>query len=205
VTLLAERLPSIAAPPISATGYELSKRGVIFHRGLSLEEYEALGRRIAVVANATAWQLGDWLVAGTGRYEEAGETYRRLHELTGRSFDTIRTWLKVSLAYSHTERGLVPWTLYREALRLPAKERVDHLRIAATNEWTSVGFASFVAKRLDSDRDPLEPSAEAVRDTRPTRRGGARQRVVSCPHCGGTFAVPPRTTTASTLTRRTAS
>lgn len=192
MTLLAERLPSLAAGgPIDARGYELTKTGIVFHRSLNDVEHETLGRRVAVVANATPWQLGDWLVASTGRYVEAGSAYERLHELTGRSFDTIRTYLRVALAYSHDERGLVSWTFYRDALRLPATDRMPHLRIAAQNRWTLTEFGAFIATRLDSSQSSsTDVAAAATRLTTARRVGrpyGAQH--VQCPHCRHIFPV----------------
>jgi hypothetical protein len=188
--LLAESMPSLAGPAgIQQKPYELTKIGVIFNRSISIDEYEQLIRRIAVVANATPWQIGDWLVAGTGRYEEAGVTYQRVHELTGRSYETIKQYLQVSLSFDHSERSLAPWTFYRAALRLPARDRLQHLTVAQQNRWTSAEFVEFINHRLagDVEAGPIKPDADGL--IKPVGRGkgyrGPRQ--VTCPFCQRQF------------------
>lgn len=188
-----ERALEAARAPRAAVGYELTKTGIVFHRVITDREHEALGRRIAVVANATPWQFGDWLVAGTGRYEEAGSTYERVHALTGRSVETIGQWLKVALAYSHEERGLVPWTLYREALRLPAKERLRALEVARANRWSRTDLVGFIQTRfgLAGERQAASVEAAGAPQTRhigPGRVGRpAGMTRVRCPHCSEVF------------------
>lgn len=186
--LLAESLPSLAGPEVIQKPYELTKTGVVFNRSLSDDEYDGLIRRIAVVANATPWQIGDWLVAGTGRFDEAGVTYQRVHELTGRSYDTIKQYLHVSLSFSHEERGIVPWTFYRASLRLPAGERGHSLAVARSNGWTSSEFVEFIGRRLSGEAVDglINPAVGGLI----TPGGGARRgetRKVTCPFCQRTF------------------
>lgn len=177
-------------------GFELTRTGIVFHRTLSDPEYDALGIRIARMANATAWAIGDWLLAGTGRGPE-GHSYDRAHELTGRSYDSLSQYLRLSAAFSHDERELVPWSLYREAMRLPVKERLGALALAQRNGWNRNGLIDFINTRLD-ERNALNTGAHES-DSRVKkvgrklwRKATVPKRDVRCPYCGKVFDVRRR-------------
>jgi hypothetical protein len=175
-------------------GYELTKTGIVFSRALSDDEHAALGRKICQIANATAWAVGDWLVSGVGRGED-GNCYAPAQELTGRSYDTLSTYSRVSASYSHQERACGPWTFYREALRLPAEERVQVLRLAQQNAWNRSGLIDYINSRMDT-RNRLETGAHdslalTKRSTsvRQWRKAMTPKRDVTCPACGHRFDV----------------
>jgi len=196
MALLAERLPSLAtATPDAAKGYELTKTGIVFHRVLADAEYEVLGRKVAGFANASRWQRGDWLIAGTGRYEDGGSAYERMRELTGCSLDTVSTYLKVAMAYAHDERGLAPWTFYKDALRLPTGERLRVLQLAAMNKWTRVDLVDFINRRLGVAGDDAVGAAADVealarrigQGPSYVRQGRPKGQSVCCPNCQHVF------------------
>jgi hypothetical protein len=93
-------------------GYQMTDTGIVFERLLTDEELDALGIRIARIANATGWAIGDWLVAGNGR-GPGGKSYDRAGQLTGKSYETLSQYARVSAAYAHGERSLAPWSMYR--------------------------------------------------------------------------------------------
>lgn len=178
---------------VSTRGYEMTKTGIVFRRALSDAEYDALGVKIAHLHNATAWAIGDWLVAGTGRGPE-GNAYGRAHDLTGRSYQSLSVYSRVSAAYVHTERGLVVWSMYREALRLPTKERVQTLRLAQGNGWNRNGLVDFINTRLDEgnaiDISAHQPDVLFKRVGRiGWHRANVPKRDVTCPACGHRFDV----------------
>jgi DNA-directed RNA polymerase subunit RPC12/RpoP len=176
-------------------GYEMTKTGIVFQRALSDAEYDALGVRIAGIANATAWAIGDWLVAGSGRGED-GSSYTRAGQLTGRSYESLSQYCRVSAAYGHPERGLAAWSFYREALRLPSKERVRALEVARDNNWNRSGLIDYINTRLgesnaldagghDSDTTLKRVGATGWRGSNKM----APKRDVKCPSCGHRFDV----------------
>lgn len=176
-------------------GYRLTAVGVVFDRALTDAEYESLGKRLAAHATATMWAIGDWLVAGTGRGPE-GNAYGLAHQLTGRSYESLSQYSRVSASYAHDERGRVPWSLYREALRLPTAERLRTLALAQQNNWNRTGLIDFINSRLDQKNSTNADGAhESGALTK--RRGGhhwrqeqsAPKRDVTCPHCGFSFDV----------------
>jgi hypothetical protein len=180
----------------SGKGYEMTTTGIVFRRSLSDDEYDALGIRLAGIANATAWAIGDWLLAGSGRGPD-GNAYARAQQLTGRSYESLSQYLRVSAAFTHNERGHGAWTIYREALRLPASERVAAMRLAQQNEWNRNGLIDYINKRLGTDN-----AIEHHRNQPPTlvKRAGkmgwrgsheqsAPKRDVCCPQCGHRFDV----------------
>lgn len=170
-------------------GYELTKTGVVFHRVLSDDEFDALGLKIARFANATAWALGDWLVAGGGRGPD-GHVYDRGHEVSGRSYASLQQYARVSEAYAHDDRALVPWSFYREALRLPTRERLDALGMAKVNNWTVVGLIDHINVRQGEMHSLLgghQKTGSLVRTGR--RVGWIQKRRVRCPKCNHAFDV----------------
>lgn len=174
-------------------GYEMTKTGIVFRRMLTDDEYDALGLRIAHIANATGWAIGDWLVAGTGRGDD-GSSYDRAAQITGRSYDSLSQYARVSAAYGHDERHHAPWTFYREALRLPSRERVDALRLCSQNSWNRSGLIDYINSRTDQ-RNAIETGArssgslEKKRGLVKWRAAKVPKRDVTCPECGHRFDV----------------
>jgi hypothetical protein len=177
-------------------GYQMTDTGIVFDRVLTDDELDALGVRIARIANATGWAIGDWLVAGNGR-GPGGKSYDRAGQLTGKSYETLSQYARVSAAYAHGERSLAPWSMYREALRLPAGNRIEVLQLARDNHWNRSGLVEYINLRLGEnnaiERGP-HSSAERVKRVASTRgwRGQnqvAPKRDVKCPSCGHRFDV----------------
>jgi hypothetical protein len=185
------------ATVVSATatvdrGYRLAAQGLEISRPLLFDEWCACGVALTHVANRTGWAIGDWLVYASGR-GDYGEYYQEARAITGRSFESLSQYARVSRTFQIGERSIaVPWSFYREALRLPAHERARTLELAQANQWTKDGLAEFI-----STRDGAAPSVAAALSDK-TARGRAshgigwnshksHHRLLQCPSCGFRF------------------
>jgi len=159
------------------------------------------------VVNRTNWAIGDWLTYGDGR-GEYGQTYVEAARITGRSFESLSQSARVSREFPIDHRGYpVPWSIYRESLRLDPGDRDHALRAAVQQRWTRDQFAHYCiegeAPELTSDAaDVLQ--AEAIRRGNPEPTRSARRphfsrmswrparktnhhRRVTCPKCHHVF------------------
>lgn len=166
-----------AAIPVEP-GYKVIADGLIITRSLSLEEWQALGARLVEVANRTTWAIGDWLVYGSGR-GDFGESYLHAQQITGRSYDTLSQASRVSVAFPLGARGYaVPWSHFREVLRLTPQDRDMALRAAEQNHWTRDALADFINSRGNGKQSKRYS---------PPRLGWERNpnhNVTQCPQCG---------------------
>jgi hypothetical protein len=175
-------------------GYEVTASGLRIDRDLTVEEWRACGAALTTAAGRIGWAIGDWLIYGAGR-GDYGEYYHDAQRITGRSFEALSQYARVSRAFAWDQRTIaLPWSFYRETLRLSAPERDRTLRLAAQNAWTRDGLAEFI-----STRDGAAPSvAVAISETR-TRKpwhgaDGAKgwkppshHTMLECPQCGCRF------------------
>lgn len=109
-------------------GYQVTPQGLAISRPLTLDEWRSCGVVLTANANRITWAIGDWLVYGAAR-GDYGEYYMDARTITGRSFESLSQYARVSTTFPADQRAIaVPWSFYREALRLPDGERQRSLR-----------------------------------------------------------------------------
>lgn len=171
-------------------GYTVGAHGLVIERPLTLDEWLTLGRSLQATANRIQWAIGDWLAYGAGR-GEYGATYEHAALVTGRSYEALGQYQRVSQAFQVEERAVpVSWSFYREALRLPACERLRTLEIAANNKWTRDDVANYIASRGNAEASPQRNAAEMMVRRVPHRtwkRRPKHHRIIGCPQCGHRF------------------
>ncbi len=185
-------LVAAALPAIADRGYKLVAQGLIITRDLTVAEWEALGRHLAEVTNRTSWALGDWLIAGKSGADERGADYGYAKVITGRSYESLSQMVRVARAFPIEQRSApLPWSFYREVLRLDVGERAHALRVAAANRWTRDDLADYITGRGAPVTATAEPRASAAaastRDNWKAWNAGKRNRnhrTVTCPSCG---------------------
>jgi hypothetical protein len=190
---------TVAAAALIERPYHLDTHGLVIDRALTSEEWCAVGDRIAAIASGTNWAIGDWLVYAAGR-GDFGEFYMEARRITGRSFESLSQYARVSQTFPLSSRAVrVPWSFYREALRLPEPDRLRSLDLAYRNSWTRDGLAEFI-----STRDGAAPSvAKALTERevsarRPLANGWHQKQtshhsLTQCPSCGFKFERKRRT------------
>ncbi|MGE0444517.1 MAG: hypothetical protein AB7P99_04760 [Vicinamibacterales bacterium] len=173
---------------VPSKGYIIGQVALEILRPLTRDEWEAIGRRLRAVASATQWAIGDWLVFGQG-CGEYGQTYQRAAEITGRSWETLSQYARVSRAYARDcRRPDVSWTIHREALRLLEADRPAALALAASKGWTRERFAGHVDKLQRRalgkySKDPDHAPARLRQRVARWRTNGPKGFTI-CPSCG---------------------
>ncbi|TDC91344.1 LmbU family transcriptional regulator [Actinomadura sp. 7K507] len=85
----------------------LDKRALTRRSGLSLPaalplgSWVDIGRQIAVIADASAWWLGDWLLYGQECYPDR---YQRAIDQTGLSYQTLRNYAWIARRFAVSRR-----------------------------------------------------------------------------------------------------
>jgi hypothetical protein len=91
---LAEVLPEAAANGCSPVALELPA-------GLPFERWQAVGRRLGDVADASTWWLADWAAYGEAAY---GDRYRQAIAVTGFGYQTLRNYAWVARRFDASRR-----------------------------------------------------------------------------------------------------
>jgi hypothetical protein len=187
---------TVTPPAPVQKGYRLERVGLLVDRILTRAEWIACGEKIAAMANATNWAIGDWLCYGNGR-DDWGGTYETAHRLTGRSFESLSQYARVSRDYPHDQRQTtVCWTVHRAAVVLPPEDRARALACAAANGWTRDDMDRFIATRetvsietFEAERAELaNVNRRKVSKWRPADQQ-AKKRRIACPNCGHQFDI----------------
>lgn len=181
---------------LPAQGYAFRPTGVVFHRDLSQAEWEGCGRKLAQIANGTVWGIGDWLVYGMGLGPKGG-TYTVAQALTGRSYDNLCQLARVSEAFPIEARSTkVPWSHYREALRLAPEDRPALLALAEESRLSRDAFSQHIEDHLAAKAGrparTVRGGTISIRERRqedrlglaPKSPGRRKNLEMRCPHCG---------------------
>ncbi len=180
---------------------------------MPFERYEAIGRFLGALGDASKWAIGDWLLFGEKVY---GESYAQAAAATGRSEGSLLDYLRVAMRVARRRRrDDLTWQHHRLIAALEPTQQRRWLERAARNGWSTrelreqvsadsrseTGPAVLPAPPSVATREELRAAAEVLdqshlRDTkiagklRAAASGGA---LVSeqpdrepCPHCGGT-------------------
>lgn len=108
--------------------------GLVLEPGLPFEQWAEVGRRLASLAHASAWLLGDWLVYGEHAY---GRRYARALEATRFDYQTLRNYAWVARAFEPSRRhpGL-SFGHHAEVAALPEPAQDLWLRRAEVGHWS---------------------------------------------------------------------
>jgi hypothetical protein len=180
--------PAVAVEAVDR-GYRIVERGVVFTRALTPDEWRGIGRQVARVYSRSVWGLGDWLNAGqVGRQDHQADVAYAM-AITGRTYESISQLARVSRAYPVEDRDApLPWSFYREALRLPEDQRLHALRVATANCWTRDDLADFVHGWTNGASVQAELQAPApVERRRDVTRRTRNHHLITCPECGHRF------------------
>jgi hypothetical protein len=101
---------------------------------LSFEHWQALGRRIGGITNASSWWLGDWASYGKGSY---GKSYKQAIAVTGLDYQTLRNYAWVAGRFDLSRRrDKLSFGHHAELAALPEHEQDDWLDQAEINRWS---------------------------------------------------------------------
>ncbi|MEU4244939.1 LmbU family transcriptional regulator [Actinoplanes sp. NPDC026619] len=153
-----------ALPHPAATGLELPE-------GFPFDAWLKVGRQLRVIADATAWWLGDWLVYGEDSYPDR---YRQAAEETALHYQTLRNYAWVARRYPpHRRRGRLSFQHHAELCRLGQAEQDRWLDRAEHFGWSRNELRRQLRGRQSAEVSPPGPTEEV----RPGGRDGRRLRV----------------------------
>jgi hypothetical protein len=101
---------------------------------MAIDDWKALGVKIAMYSEATAWWLGDWLAFGQMRY---GRRYREGVELTGLEYQTLRNYAMVARRFEPSRRrDNLSFQHHAEVCSLDDDDQDFWLELAAERHWS---------------------------------------------------------------------
>lgn len=174
------------------SAYRLTRTGLVVARDLSLEDWRRIGHKIAAFSSAVAWAIGDWLIYGEGLGED-GELYAEAASITGRSYESLGQYARVSREFAVDQRDQrVPWAHYRLILSLPPQKRTAALAGTIQHRWTQTELRTWMREGAPAAAVGEKASGRHVRRVsgwRPPEEQ-KRGRRVACPQCGHQFNAP---------------
>ncbi|MEU9169208.1 LmbU family transcriptional regulator [Streptomyces sp. NPDC048420] len=101
---------------------------------LSFADWASAGRKLARIADATCWCLGDWLAHGQTRFRGR---YQRAAEEVGLNSQTLRNYAWLARKFSHDRRRpALSLQHHAEVAPLPVPEQDHWLRLAEERSWS---------------------------------------------------------------------
>lgn len=153
-------LPAALAPAALLNG---ASSGLRVRDGLALDDWVELGCRIATIANASGWWLGDWLLYGQHSY---GNRYKTALRATDLDYQTLRNCAWVAHKFDMSRRrATLSFNHHAEVAALSEAEQDLWLRRADRFGWSRNELRRQVsaARRLRQD----ETNGDAVTLTVP--------------------------------------
>ncbi len=116
-----------ARPPYTSVGLRLPAN-------LSFERWQALGRQVGSIANASSWWLADWAFYGEGSY---GEKYKQAIAVTGLDYQTLRNYAWVAGRFDLSRRrDKLSFAHHAEVAALPEQVQDEWLELAERSRWS---------------------------------------------------------------------
>ncbi|MFJ2833625.1 LmbU family transcriptional regulator [Streptomyces sp. NPDC087263] len=142
---------------IPVNGLTATRRtGLALPSDLSLAEWSHLGQQIHVIADSSAWWLGDWLVFGQEHYPGH---YRRTVEQTSLDYQTLRNYAWVARKFSPGRRwGKLSFQHHAEVAAVPEAEQDAWLTQAEEGGWSR----NELRRRMRVQRQSPDVSVESA-------------------------------------------
>ena len=129
--------PAPSRPPnrLSVNGRSTTRRTALsLPPGLPLAEWSHLGRQIFVIADSSAWWLGDWLIYGRSHYPDR---YKRALAETSFDYQTLRNYAWVAGKFHPSRRrDKLSFQHHGEVAGMSVSEQDAWLTRAERGRWT---------------------------------------------------------------------
>jgi hypothetical protein len=123
---------------------------------MAIGDWKALGVKIAIYSEATAWWLGDWLAFGQMKY---GRRYREGIELTGLDYQTLRNYAMVARRFELSRRrDNLSFQHHAEVCALEDHDQDFWLELAAERRWSKTELR----RRVRAANGEPTPTAHAT-------------------------------------------
>lgn len=116
------------------TGVQVRRDRLLLPDAMSFDSWRELGSRVALIANCSAWWLGDWLVYGEQAY---GARYEQAIADTSLSYQTLRNyaWMARKFPVSR-RRDTLSFGHHAEVAGFPDDEQDVWLGRAERSDWS---------------------------------------------------------------------
>ena len=103
---------------------------------MPIDEWKAVGAKVAFYSEATAWWLGDWLLFGQMKY---GRRYKEGIARTGLDYQTLRNYALVARRFELSRRrDNLSFQHHAEVCALPEDRQDLWLDLAAQARWSKM-------------------------------------------------------------------
>ncbi|MGP3953246.1 LmbU family transcriptional regulator [Streptomyces sp. 7N604] len=134
----------------------MRRTGLSLPPDLSLSEWRHLGQQIHIIADSSAWWLGDWLIFGQEHYPDR---YRRALKQTSLDYQTLRNYAWVARKFEPgRRRGKLSFQHHAEVAAAPEAEQDAWLTRAEEGGWTR----NELRRRMRMERQSPETSDESA-------------------------------------------
>jgi hypothetical protein len=126
---------------------------------LDFEEWRAVGRKLARIARASRWWLGDWLNYGEKAY---GGKYTQALRQTGYDYQSLADMARVSKEFDVSRRREnLSWSHHEEVAALEPSEQDRMLDQAATHGWSQKALRAEIGGHGNAARTREQPTLTA--------------------------------------------
>lgn len=145
------------------TGVHVRRDRLLLPDGMPFDSWRSLGSRITLIANCSAWWLGDWLIYGEQAY---GDRYRQAIADTSLSYQTLRNyaWMARTFPVSR-RRDTLSFGHHVEVAAIPEDEQDVWLARAEQSNWSrnrlrrALQAAKLANRRASGDEAPADTRA----------------------------------------------
>ncbi|WP_198168020.1 LmbU family transcriptional regulator [Herbidospora yilanensis] len=132
------RIPQAAGGPAHGLGLDRAviprRTGLQFPTHIPLSNWEGIGRQLSLIADSSAWWLGDWLVYGEKQY---GDRYRAAIERTSLDYQTLRNYAWVARRFGLSRRrDKLSFAHHAEVAALTPADQDAWLQRAEEQAWS---------------------------------------------------------------------
>lgn len=189
----AQRSTSENSPPMRSmldfdedrTGVHVRRDRLLLPDGMPFDSWRELGSRVALIANCSAWWLGDWLVYGEHAYNAR---YEQAITDTSLSYQTLRNyaWMARKFPVSR-RRDTLSFGHHTELAGLPDDEQDVWLARAEQLSWSrnqlrrELRVAKLVNRRASGDK--TSANTRALKIDVPTERHDHWQSAAEQQNC----------------------
>jgi hypothetical protein len=145
----------LSAPVVEAADATYSHVSLGLSPKLTFDRWQAIGRRVAGIADASTWWLADWAAYGEAAY---GEKYRQAVEATGIGYQTLRNYAWVAGRFDVSRRrDRLSFAHHAEVAALSTAEQDAWLDRAENGGWSRNELRDRVrAERERAAKDVVE-------------------------------------------------
>ncbi len=116
------------------TGMHVQRDRMLLPDGMSFDSWRKLGSRVALVANCSAWWLGDWLLYGEQAY---GTRYQQAIAGTSLSYQSLRNYAWIARRFpASRRRDTLSFGHHVEVAALSEDEQDVWLTRAEQSDWS---------------------------------------------------------------------